>query len=151
MIRARLQMSRSAIIDWYYGIYNAAQAMLIAQDKTVADKHSVVSKNWYHNIVKKGFVTRPFSLLNVDTLVKKDYEQKVKNYPYYQIHDNRKPTNDWKSYAACYSYLVGTAKRLREQEELKIKNQYNINEFKTKKNKQIRDEHLRKKYVVSSI
>jgi hypothetical protein len=76
-------MSRSAIIDWYYGVYNAAQAMLYAQEKQAGLNHSKVIRQWYNSIVQNELALHPFDL-SVDSLVKKRYEEKIENHPNYQ-------------------------------------------------------------------
>lgn len=146
------EICRAAIVSWYYSIYFTSSAMIAAATGTQQEDHSTTAKVWLNELVNRNFVLEPFSF-KVDTLVKDEYKQQIKNIRNGNAFDlSYKPTNIEDSKGGILSYLQGTADYLREQKEERMKNDkdfkdLNVSNFRTKQAREYRDNRLIKSKV----
>jgi hypothetical protein len=143
-------VTRTQIINWYYAVYYSAKAMNWAENKLYSEQHSGVAKDW-HELVKRNLIMEPFNLY-LPTLVEKDYEKEIKKYKrVFKVPEISRPLkypkNTDYAYSAIISYLRGTAKFYKKKKEDELKDKHKINNFRSKKNKEIRDKYLDKYYV----
>ena len=113
-------LSRSAIVTWYYGICFGAKAMLSATDNSQPASHLKTANCWDNQLCENDRVVFPFNY-RVSNLVKKNYEDEISKMSNANRYDNKCPKNEEQSMGCCCSYLKGTAKWYRENEEKKIK------------------------------
>jgi len=146
----RDRLARIAVVDWYYGIYWASNALLAAKTGTHPETHTATAAAWYRQIaaVSGGIkIPEPFSF-GVDTLVEKHYREFVdKNYG-----KSTRPTDERKVTATnarsnCVGSLLGTADWWREKREEDVKNSkdYKVKgftNFKKKEAQTLRDTTL---------
>ncbi|MCP5273948.1 MAG: hypothetical protein H6936_03650 [Burkholderiales bacterium] len=147
---AHYDLIRSAIISWYYGIYNAASAMIAATDGSAQETHTSTANAWNHQLNTQNQILEPFNYC-LSTLVKKDVESEIKLLREENSYDlNQTPTNYRSAYGACISYLKGTADREREILENRMKNDrefknLKVPNFRTKVAREYRDKKLQGK------
>ena len=139
---------RIAIVNWYYGIYNASQAMIWSSEGSCPESHSKTADSWYEYILKpkKSSIPSPFHYY-VSSLVEGEDEKEINETITSNIHDTTKPQNADGARAMCASYLQGTAAWYREQEKAKVKKAQKFQNFRTNRNQKIRDKHLNKQQV----
>ena len=68
---------RSAIVAWYYTIYESASAMTLAASGGNAEQHAKTARIWHADIVRPGLAIGPFGL-HVNTLVANDVKSEIK-------------------------------------------------------------------------
>lgn len=145
----RIDLSRSAIVTWYYGIFHAASAMIAAQDGSFQDAHAETANAWDRNFSGRPYVPKVFSY-RVTTLVGKDVEKEIKTLRAGNtfILDSE-PQNVQQAFGACMSYLKGSAewkaKYIEEDLLRKELKKHGLTNFRTNKAKEIRDERLKGK------
>ncbi len=136
--------ARLAIMGWYYGVANAASAMIAAQMHVFQEDHAGKAKTWDNAIALPGFAMEPFSW-RVSSLIEKTYKQEVERY---RSGSSVKLTDAINSPAdargALASYLSGSAawyawkaeNDLKESKEFKS---LKLNNFRTAKAREIKD------------
>ena len=67
---------RSAIIAWYYAIYESSSAMTLASSGANAETHAKTARIWHTDVVKRSLTVGPFGLY-LDTLVASDVKTKI--------------------------------------------------------------------------
>ena len=67
----RADVARLGVVAWYYGVYYASRAMLVAQTGDAPDNHAGVATAWDRQLAATGRVLSPFEL-RVTTLVERD-------------------------------------------------------------------------------
>lgn len=143
---------RGAIATWYYGVYYAASAMVSAIDGSIQKDHRGTASAWDRQVVQNGLIPSPFDW-RLPTLIKKDYEQLIN-----QMRDGNNfgvtstPINADQAMGACLSSLKGTASHEREAAESRMKSfkpfkDLDVNNFKTKAARLLRDDYLQNKVV----
>lgn len=141
-----VDLARSAIVTWYYGIYHAASAMIAAQDGSHQDNHGETANAWDRQFAALMLIPRPFGY-RVTSMVKKVVEAEIVAMRAGNSFDlNTQPTNEVQAQGACLSYLKGSVEWrvwLFEQ-ELKRKElkKLELTNFRTKQAQQLRDERL---------
>ena len=151
-IKSPYSIVRTQIITWYYVIYYVSSAMMLAKSGSQSETHSGTAKLWHNDLVKNNLIMIPFNLY-LDTLVEKDIKEIIS-----EIRENNKfdlnnyPNNKDESYGCLYSYLSGTAEYKKQQKEEEIKKskdfkKLNVNDFRTKKVRELRDKQLKKGFV----
>lgn len=145
-------IARTQIVSWYYTIYYASSAMIGASSGTVQETHTNTAKVWQTEFIKKDLVAHPFSL-SLNTLIEKIVKESIDDFRDGNVFtlDNY-PTDINESYGAIISYLNGTAKYKKWQSEEEIKKskefkQLKVDNFRTKKARELRDEKLSKGIV----
>jgi len=69
-------LSRIAVLAWYYGIYHAARAMIAAQGGTPQESHSPTAHVWDDLLASHGLIMPPFSL-RVDSLIESEIKSEI--------------------------------------------------------------------------
>lgn len=140
--------ARVGIIAWYYGIANAASAMIAAQNGSFQEDHAGTAKMWDTDIAARGLAMEPFSW-RISSLVEKTYRPEVNNYKATSIGKlTVKPNTVLDAQGAAAEYLSGTAKRYAWQAEERIipkSNEYKalgVSNYRTKKAQEVRDKAL---------
>lgn len=148
----KADLARVAAVAWYYGIYAASSAMVTAQTKTVQYNHTQTANALDRQIAAAGLLPNPFSF-RLSTLVSKDVEAEIKAYrngnAFVLTHA---ATNMNDARGACCAYLSGNAdwwkwkveQAIRSSTEFKA---LNVDNFRTKAARQVRDKALAKKSV----
>ncbi len=143
---------RSAIVAWYYAVYESASAMTLAASGGNAEQHAKTARIWHADIVLRGFAVGPFGL-SVNTLVARDVEKQVKtlrNGADFRLVDAPQSYDD--AWGAACGYISGTAdyekrkveERVRESKEFKA---LGANSFRTNLARELRDSRLGKGHV----
>lgn len=76
---SQTDIARVASVAWYYGIYDAATAMVAAQAGNIQDNHTQTARSWDNQFSMRGLAMYPFDL-RLSTLVKKDAEVELSAY-----------------------------------------------------------------------
>lgn len=76
---SQADIARVASVAWYYGIYDAATAMVAAQAGNVQDNHTQTARSWDNQFAKRGLAIYPFDF-RLSTLVQKDAETELAAY-----------------------------------------------------------------------
>ncbi len=143
---------RSAIISWYYGTYFTCSAMIAAASGSKQETHALTAKVWQSDIVNRGLVMTPFSL-SLSSLVETVMETEILAYRGSNIHDlNTYAKNDDEAWGAVVSYLKGTwdYEKWRVEERIRTSREFKalgVDDFRTKKARELRDEQLAKNGV----
>ena len=143
---------RIGVVAWYYGIYDAARAMLVAKDGELPDNHTAAAGTWDHQLAAHQQVMNPFAY-RISTLVKKDAEwelEKLRDGNNHKLRD--KPRNAVQAHGAACGYLSGTVIWWRKKEEGRIRasNEFKAGGFQnflTNPAKDLRDLRLAKKQI----
>lgn len=142
-------LARTAIVSWYYAIYNAASAMICARDGSVQEDHMSTAKQWVEQICRNGLAKYPFDACQ-DTLRKQANESYVRSYKEqsagrlqvepHSANDARGALGEYVS--GCLSWYRWRAeeqiKRSKEFKELAVEN------FRTKRAQELRDSRFDK-------
>lgn len=144
-------LSRLAIMSWYYGVYYSAKAMLTATDGSSTETHLGTANHWEQIIASKDLLPFPLSL-GVQTLVEKDYLLKIESleneYGKAEIH-NLYPNSTPDAIKVYINYLKGSASYwnwyreeiIRRSKDFK---RLNVENFRTTVARTLRDEQLKK-------
>ena len=153
-IPCKSDVARIAIVGWYYGIYNAASAMIAAQDGSVQQEHAGTARAWNRNILvrKKKLIPPPFDS-RITTLVKESADIELKNLlikPEFRLIHT--PTTASQAKGACKEYLSGSVTWARDETEKMVKNStefkdLGVSTFHKREAREMRDMHLNKKSV----
>ena len=144
--------ARIGIVAWYYGISNAASAMIAAQSGVFREDHAGTANHWDKDIVFQKLAMKPFDL-RVSSLVKEKYEDEIKFLKNGSDHSIQiKPTNKDEAMGALIQYLSGSADYFKKDQEEKIKEnskfkELKVNDFIIKISKKFRDEWLDRKSI----
>lgn len=143
---------RPAIISWYYALYFASKAFLWAKCCEARSNHSTTAKQLQHHVILKGLFIEPFSM-NVPTIVEKEFKEHVsKHYRCERFTLINEPRTNDEAQSALVAYLRGTAKYMQEKttqdvrKDPEFKN-LKVDNFRTKKARELRDRWFRNKYV----
>lgn len=142
-------MARIAVMDWYYGLYWAVNAMLMAQGGSHPEAHRPAATEFCRVFSERSLLPEPFNL-HVSSLVRKTYEQEILAYavsekPSYSGYAFSKE----QAMANLVGSLNGNAKWYKERTEDEIKatgrfKDLGVSNFKTKKAQELRDKVLAK-------
>lgn len=145
-------VARIAILGWYYGIANAASAMIAAQNGSFQEDHTGTARMWDEVITSQGLAMPPFSW-RVSSLVKKTYSAEVAALRGANSGSlTTAPLTRSDAEGAAAGYLSGSAdwwkwvveEQVRKSPEFKALGAAN---FKTKAAQQVRDARLEKRSV----
>jgi len=142
-------ISRSAIVTWYYVIYEISIAMVNAHSDAHTESHIALINTWHTSILKRSTpaAVGPFSL-RLDSLVKRETDATIKTYRDSSTFKlTQAPTDYDEAWGAVCAYLNGTAKRDREEVEQRILSQSSFENFRTQAARADRDKALHKKKV----
>jgi hypothetical protein len=141
-------IARIGILAWYYGISNAASAMIAAQDGSFQEDHAGTARIWDSAIASRGLGMEPFGW-RVSSLVERTFEQEVAVYRGACTGSLQvQPKTLAAATAAATGYLSGSAKwyawleteRVRESREFRA---LNVTNFRTHAARELRDTRLR--------
>ena len=144
--------SRIAVLAWYYGIYNAASAMIAAKNGSSQETHAGTAKMWDTEFAATGLAMEPFER-RVSSLEAKVYKPEIAAYKVGNAGDlQSQPTSIAEARGAVISYLSGTADWYASYETDKVRDfsaykKLGKSDFRTKAARKIRDAHLAKKAV----
>jgi hypothetical protein len=137
-------ISRSAIIGWYYSIYFSGSAMIAAQLDENYEAHAKTADVWHKNLVSANLILPPFNY-KLDNLVKKEVDafiEKERNGNSFTIQ--KIPFTLEQARGAILSYLSGSAGYERWKIELKLIKDNKLENFRKKSAQVIRDKRLEK-------
>ena len=153
-IPCKSDVARIAIVGWYYGIYNAASAMIAAQDGSVQQNHAGTARAWDSRILVRNnkLITPPFDT-RITTLVKNSADIELQNLlikPEFRLIHT--PTTASEAKGACKEYLSGSVTWARDETEKMVKNSkefkdLGVSTFHKREAREMRDMHLNKKTV----
>lgn len=142
-------VARVGIITWYYGIYSAASAMVVAQDGSFQDDHAGTANCWDQQIAARGLAPSPFAL-RVSSLVKSEAASEIAQFPGQDFSAalTTTPRTVDDAHAACRSYLRGSVSwwAWRTEEALRTSKDFRalgVQNFRTKAARELRDARLR--------
>ena len=147
-----VDVARTAIITWYYGIYCAASAMIAAQDGSQQQKHGPTAVTWDRQIVCPNNIRGPFGF-RVSTLVEAEYLTQIRELESgVKFALVRRPVTIEDARGAACAYLAGTAKWYSTQIGLRVKQtkafeDLAVADFRSKAAKDLRDRQLAGKPV----
>lgn len=143
---------RSAIVTWYYCIYNASKAMIVATTGTDCDTHSKGMKMLQANLVLADKLMEPFSF-NIINLNPSEIRTQIDFLKAGNTYD----TNDYaanivQAKGVVLSYLNGTAKREAKIASDAVKKtrefrELGVTTFRSNAAKALRDRNLNGKCV----
>jgi len=151
-IEDKYDISRAAIVSWYYATYFAASAMVAASSGSAQETHAATSKVWQVDIVEKDFIPYPFNL-SLSSLVTKTVDENIKTYRGTNIFDlNNYAQDSTQAHGSIVSYLKGTAgyKKWEVEERVKSSREFKdlgVDNFRTKVARELRDKSLEKGQV----
>ncbi len=136
---------RIAIINWYYGLFYSAKAMLTATDNSMIDNHAGLARHWDTLIALKALAPRPLSF-RASSLVKKQSAEEINllegQFGKAVLHELY-PRNINDAYKVYINYLKGCTKFYRELREKQIKKDNRLESFHTNQSQGIRDKILK--------
>jgi hypothetical protein len=149
---SKADVGRVGIVAWYYGIYYAARAMLVAQTGAAAENHSGTANEWDQLFGQTSLVMAPFAL-RVTSLVSAATDAELAVLRRGLRHDLQQPpvTAD-EAHGACCGYLSGSADwyrwrtctALRRDREFRA---LGVADFRTRAARELRDRRLAGKTV----
>lgn len=143
---------RSAIVAWYYAIYNASKSMIAAATGGDPQTHSKTGKIWQTEIAARNLAVPPFDLYFED-ITPANIEVTIDNLRKGNLFDlNTTPTNHEQAVGAAISYLKGTAEYEKWSLEEEIRNSsefknHGYKDFRTKAARSLRDSKLSRAQV----
>ncbi len=108
-ISCKTDVARVANVTWYYGVYEAASAMVTAQAGSLQDSHTKTANIWGLQIADRDLIMPPFDA-RIGTLVKKAAKSELDQLltvPRFNLIGRRPSTPD-EARGACHSYLSGS-------------------------------------------
>lgn len=137
-------ISRSAIIGWYYSIYFSGSAMIAAQLDENFETHTKTADVWRKNLVSADLILPPFNY-KLDTLVKKEVDAFIQNERNGNTFTIQKiPFTLEQAYGAILSYLSGSAGYERWKIEQRLIKENKLENFRTRSAQETRDKKLGK-------
>jgi hypothetical protein len=141
-------VARVASVGWYYGIYDAATAMVAAQSGDLQDNHTKTARSWDNQFAMRGLAMYPFDL-RLSTLVEKDAEVQLQSLR--RIGKTtlvNEPVSEDQAHDYACAYLSGTRKwsAWKAEEDLKTSNAFKalgVGNFRTSAARTMRDNRLR--------
>lgn len=103
-------LGRVGVLAWYYGISNAASAMVAAQCDQFQEDHAGTARHWDRVIAMPGLAMEPFAW-RVSSLLERNFNLEVQAYKAGSSGTlQRKPRNATEARGAAAEYLSGSAK-----------------------------------------
>lgn len=140
-------LGRIGVVAWYYGISNAASAMIAAQNGSFQEDHSNTARMWDEQIVAAGHAMEPFRW-RVSSLVESTFAPEVEAIRAGSGGNlQRTPYGVEDARGVAASYLSGSAKwyawlnteHVRESSEFR---RLGVANFRTKAARELRDRRL---------
>ena len=140
-------VARIAILAWYYGISNAASAMIAAQSGSFQEDHAGTARLWDSDIAARSLAIEPFSW-RVSSLVEAAYSSEVRAYRGGSVGNLQvKPNTVIDAIGVAAGYLSGSAKwyAWKTTEDVRRSTEYKklgVSDFRTKVARALRDARL---------
>ena len=147
-INPTADVARLGILAWYYGISNAASAMIAAQDGSFQEDHAGTARIWDTAVASRGLAMGTFGW-RVSSLVERTFEIEVAAYRGASKGNLQiRPTDATEAVGVAAGYLSGSAKwyawmeteRVRKTPEFRA---LNVANFRTQAARELRDNRLR--------
>lgn len=144
--------ARVGILAWYYGISNAASAMIAAQCGSFQEDHAGTAQQWDEQIATRGLAMVPFSW-RVSSLVKGTYEAEIDALRgVSEGKPQTRPVTRDDAIGAAVGYLSGSARwyAWKTEENLRLNRAFKdlqVKDFRTKQAQALRDQWLARKSV----
>lgn len=137
-------MFTSAIVTWYYGVYNAFKAILAAHDGRQTETHAAMQKALFDPDIRAK-LPHPFNMI-ATYQSKEIYSCELPNFA------DAKNANLVESFAytraqaqgMLLSYLKGTADWELGHHKHRLQDKHKLTSFRTKDAQSLRDQHLAK-------
>jgi hypothetical protein len=148
----KVAIVRSAIICWYYAIYDSSSAMVAASSGSRQEAHAATAKVWHNDIADKELAVNPFGL-SLNTLIQKEVKSTIKSLrngnDFLLVNE---PHTEKEAWGAIYTYLSGTAEYEKEKVEEHVKSstefrRLGVDNFRRKDARALRDLKLEKGIV----
>lgn len=145
--KGQADIARVASVAWYYGIYDAATAMVAAQSGNLQDNHTQTARSWDNQFAKRGEAIYPFDF-RLSTLVEKEAESELSAYR--RIGRTtlvEPPLSLDKAHDYACAYLTGSRSwwAWKAKEDLIRTPEFrelNVTDFRTKAARSLRDKRL---------
>lgn len=146
-LRPAADFCRIGILAWYYGISNAASAMIAAQNGSFQEDHAGTARIWDAEIAARNLALPPFDW-RVSSLIEATYKAELDVYRGQSTGNLLiAPMSSSQARGAACAYLSGSAKwyawkateDVRKTSEFK---QLNVDNFRTKAARELRDRRL---------
>lgn len=138
-----------AVVLWYYALYDSARASLVLMSGGAKSNHAANADAWFREIAQRGLVPYPWRY-GLTSLVKSDASTQLASLGHERanyINSEKLPMNlEW-SKQVHLAYLSGSADWYRATAELQLKKEMGIDSFRSKDNKTLRDQRLKKKSI----
>ena len=152
LVDPQTDVTRVASVAWYYGVYAAASAMIVAVDGSVQDNHTKTANAWDRQFGENSLILPPFEL-RVTSLVKADYKSQIdaiRKGPKTNLVNA--PTTTGEAHQAVCGYLSGTCDwwKWRIEEDIRRDKEFrklDVSDFRTKKARDFRDNRLKKQSI----
>ncbi|WP_256809156.1 hypothetical protein [Bradyrhizobium sp. Bra64] len=146
-LRPAADFCRIGILAWYYGISNAASAMIAAQNGSFQEDHSGTARLWDLEIAARNLALPPFDW-RVSSLLEAAYKPELDAYRGQSTGTLlATPMSIDQARGAACAYLSGSAKwyAWRATEEVRRTTEFkqlNVDNFRTKAARELRDKRL---------
>lgn len=144
--------ARVGILAWYYGVANAASAMIAAQNGSFQEDHTGTARIWDSEIAARELVMEPFSF-RVSSLVERAYKSEVESYRVGSVGNlQTAPTTPSEALGAVLGYLSGSAKwyAWKTTEDVRNSSDYKklgVSNFRKKPARELRDARLSQRSI----
>ena len=151
-VKNKADVARIGIVAWYYGVYGAASAMIVAADGSFPDNHAATAQQWDRHFPANGLAIPPFAD-RLSNLVAQNIDRELVPVRARGRHSlTSKPTTPQQAWGCCAEYLSGTAEweqwnireRLVESREFKA---LNVANFRTAPARAMRDAWYTKRSI----
>lgn len=152
-VQCKSDTARIAIVSWYYGIYAAASAMVVAQDGSFQNDHTGTANTWDRQIAAHGLIPPPFSM-RLSTLAdprRKLELSKFRTAPVFALA-GKPPVSVSESHGAAHAYLSGSASwwRWKAEKDIRASRDFRalgVKDFRSKAARNLRDSRLESRSV----
>jgi hypothetical protein len=140
-------VARISVLAWYYGISNAASAMIAAEQGSFQEDHAGTARMYDTVIASRQLAMGPFGW-RVSTLVEKEFKPEVNVFRDGNSGNlQNRPSSLSEATAAAASYLSGSAKffAARMTEEIRSSQDFRklgVDDFRTRSARELRDKRL---------
>jgi hypothetical protein len=145
-------VARIGILAWYYGVSNAASAMIAAQSGSFQEDHSGTARMWDSDIAARGLAMEPFSW-RVSSLVEAVFSPEVQAYRSGSVGNLQiKPNTHPDAIGVAAGYLSGSAKwyAWKSTEDVRRSAEYKklgVSDFRKKVARELRDARLSQRSI----
>jgi len=139
-------------MGWYYAIYHASKSMIIADSGQNPETHRDAIRAYHGNILVRKLAVHPFDM-SLDGVIDKEVKKEIKSLKNGNKHPLRHtPTNTTEAWGALCEYLSGNATFERDKIDAEIKKSkdfkaLNVQDFRTKPARELRNSRLGKRHV----